>query len=67
MLAAFFVLRLPVQIVIQAVSDELIELIKREVSALDITQLRNALTESRIKSETVIINNLIGRIQEFRM
>lgn len=47
--------------------DELIELIKREVSALDITQLRNALMESRIKSETVIINNLIGRIQEFRM
>lgn len=47
--------------------DELIKLIRQEVNALNTAQLRNAFAESRIKSETTIINSLIGHIQEFRM
>lgn len=47
--------------------EELVKQIKKEVEALDEKELRNSLIEFRIKSETTIIDNLIGRIQEFRL
>ena len=47
--------------------NELVKTIRQEVNSLDATQLRESLSEFRIKSETKIIDNLIGRIQEFRL
>ncbi len=47
--------------------NELVKTIRQEVDSLDAAQLRESLSEFRIKSETKIIDSLIGRIQEFRL
>lgn len=41
--------------------------IRQEVYSLHENQLRESLINTRIKSETAIINNLINRIKEFRL
>lgn len=47
--------------------NELIAGIKIDVSKLDEEILRESLIDFRIKSETKVINQLIGHIQDFRL
>ena len=46
---------------------DIVSQIRQEVYSLHENQLRESLINTRIKSETAIINNLINRIKEFRL